>query len=264
MKIIAPGEIRPVVRVANYIETAPDAVWGPRAIPDIELILAISGDYELVTDESTVPVGPGQVLFVVPDERHTFRARPGGGRGRISCIHCELLPGARWSAGDYRLRPEPSLVTDAGGDPAVEQRFRRCAEVFSGYGHYRAEMLETVAREVWLGLAEVWAGRHPPALSARTRRMVEWLRARLAEPVSRRDLAREFFLTPERINALFRKELGISPTQFLHRERALFAHRMMQSEGLSAKEAAARAGFCDQFYFSKVFRKVMGVPPSRA
>jgi YesN/AraC family two-component response regulator len=23
-------------------------------------------------------------------------------------------------------------------------------------------------------------------------------------------------------------------------------------------------GFCDQFYFSKVFKKVMGVPPSRA
>jgi len=94
--------------------------------------------------------------------------------------------------------------------------------------------------------------------------MVEWLRARLAEPVSRRDLAGAFFLTPEHVNALFRKELGISPTQFLHRERVLLAHRLMQSEGLSAKEAAARAGFCDQFYFSKVFRKMMGVPPSRA
>jgi AraC-like DNA-binding protein len=224
----------------------------------------VSGEFEYLADDAATPVDPGQVLCIPPDERHTFRRRPGAGRGVISCIHCELLPGASWRAGDYRLRPEPGLVTDAGGDPAVEERFRRCAAVFSGYGHYRAEMLETVAREVWLGLAERWTGAPAPALSSRTRRMVDWLRARLAEPVSRRDLAAAFFLTPEHVNALFRKELGISPTQFLHRERVLLAHRLMQSEGLSAKEAAARAGFCDQFYFSKVFRKVMGVPPSRA
>jgi transcriptional regulator GlxA family with amidase domain len=94
--------------------------------------------------------------------------------------------------------------------------------------------------------------------------MVGWLRQHLTEPVSRRDLAARLYVTPEHINAMFKKELGISPTQFVHRERVLLANRLMLTEGLSVKEAAARTGFCDQFYFSKVFKKVMGVPPSRA
>jgi len=40
------------------------------------------------------------------------------------------------------------------------------------------------------------------------------------------------------------------------------AYQLIQHEGLSVKEAAPRVGFCDQFYFSKVFKRIMGVSPS--
>jgi AraC-like DNA-binding protein len=264
LKIIGPGDIRPVVKVANYFEPGPGASWGPRTIPDLELILVLAGKFEHVTDEAVTLVGPGQVLCIPPDERHTFRRRPEPGRAVMACVHSELLPGLSWRAGDYRLRPEPRTVTDVGVEPATEDRFRRCAEVFSGYGHYRAEMLETVAREIWLGLAERWVGAQAPRLSARMQEMICWLRDRLTEPVSRDRLARAFYMTPGHVNVLFRRELSTTPTQFVHRERVLLAHRLMRGEGLSAKQAAARVGFCDQFYFSRVFRKVMGTPPSRA
>jgi AraC-like DNA-binding protein len=44
----------------------------------------------------------------------------------------------------------------------------------------------------------------------------------------------------------------------------MWAHRLLTDEGLSVKETAARVGFDDAFYFSRVFKKVMGIPPSAA
>ena len=94
-------------------------------------------------------------------------------------------------------------------------------------------------------------------------RMVAYLRAHLCEQVSRRDLAREFSVTPEYVNALFKRELNVSPTQFVHRERALLAYRYLRDDRLSVKEVAARVGFSDPFYFSKVFKRLVGVSPSQ-
>jgi AraC-like DNA-binding protein len=124
-------------------------------------------------------------------------------------------------------------------------------------------LVQAIAREILIRLARRWAGDTAGGVTPRMERMMSWLRAHLEESVSRQDLAREFALTPEYVNALFKKELGITPTQFIHRERVLRASRHMQSRGLSVKQAAARVGFNDPSYFSKVFKRIMGVPPSR-
>ena len=38
---------------------------------------------------------------------------------------------------------------------------------------------------------------------------------------------------------------------------------MLKNSGLSIAEIAVSVGFFDQFYFSRVFKKVKGVPPSK-
>ena len=97
--------------------------------------------------------------------------------------------------------------------------------------------------------------------SSRMRLMVKFVRENISRLVTRQGLARQFSLTPEHINTIFKKELGVTPTQFVQREEALLALRLIRDEGLSVKEVAARVGFTDEFYFSKVFKKVMHVSP---
>jgi AraC-like DNA-binding protein len=87
--------------------------------------------------------------------------------------------------------------------------------------------------------------------------MVAHLRAHLDRKITRRSLAREFGITPEHVNALFKKQLGVTPTQFIHRERMQLAYRYLRDEGASVKEVATRVGFDDPFYFSRVFKRVM-------
>ena len=133
------------------------------------------------------------------------------------------------------------------------------------YTHYRDALVRSIYHQIWILLSEYWVTRPvSPHVSRRLQEMLDWLQAHLAEPVSRKDLARVFVLAPEYINALFKSEIGISPTQYIHRERAMWAHRLLVDDGLSVKQAAAAVGFNDPFYFSRVFKKVMGVAPSTA
>ena len=92
--------------------------------------------------------------------------------------------------------------------------------------------------------------------------MLDFLERHLTEHPTRLDLAREFHLTPQRINALFKEELGISPGEYVHRELAERGYALLHDEQLSVKETADRLGFSSAFYFSRVFRKVFGMPPS--
>lgn len=256
-------EIRPVVTVANYQEVARGRYWGERQIPDFELILIVEGRFAYETRTAPALIlTAGDVLLIPPLEWHTIRRLDKPAHAVFSCIHGELIPKARWGRGEYHFSPEPQRVTRIHGDAVIHDLFMRCRTVYEGYDKYREVLLETILKEIWVRLAGFWSGGASEDLSGRIKCMVSYLRAHLDKKITRRSLAREFGITPEHVNALFKKQLGVTPTQFINRERMQLAYRYLRDEGLSVKETAARVGFEDPFYFSRVFKRVMHRTPA--
>jgi AraC-like DNA-binding protein len=62
---------------------------------------------------------------------------------------------------------------------------------------------------------------------------------------------------------LFARFHDESPYQFLTRLRMRHAASLLLEGGLSVKDAARATGFADPFHFSRVFKSVHRVPPSR-
>jgi len=264
MRTCHPKDIHPLVTLANYHEVRGVRAWGGRTIHDMELILAVDGAFEYFDDvDGLVRHEPGQVLVIPPDRFHLYRVAEDCPKAFFSCIHMEPLAGRRLAEGCYRLSPAPRRLTDVSDDADLPELFRRAAVAFGGYGRYREELVSTIVKEIWLHLASHWAEPQGAETPGRTREMVRYLRKRLAEHPTRQDLADAFGLTPQYVNYLFRRELGTTPTKFVHRECVLRAYRLLREEGLSVQEAAERVGFDDPFHFSRVFKRVLGVPPSR-
>ena len=65
------------------------------------------------------------------------------------------------------------------------------------------------------------------------------------------------------LSRLFARFHGERPYQFLTRLRMEHAATLLLEQGLSVREAAAALGFGDPFHFSRVFKSVHHVPPSR-
>lgn len=57
--------------------------------------------------------------------------------------------------------------------------------------------------------------------------------------------------------------MSMSPNEYLTRFRIDEACVLLRSQGLSVSEAAFSSGFSDQLYFSRVFKRYKGVPPSK-
>lgn len=262
MRVLSIREICPVVRIANYIKVTPGATWPNRRIPDLELILVVSGEYEYVTEAHRHLLNEGDVLFIESGILHSKSMLSHCQQGLLSAIHLELLPNSSWLAGDYRLTPHPEIVTRVEDFDYLRGRFRRLAEVYQGYSPHREELTSAIAREILATLASHW---HPSArtqVTPRMQAMIDYIRVNLTHPISRLDLAQTFNVSPAYVNLLFQRELGTTPTAMIHRERVVAAYNLMFEHGLSVKETAKAVGFRDQFYFSRVFKRIMGYAPS--
>ena len=271
MQLIPPTAFRPVVRMANHHPVAPGQSWGPRTIPDLQLICPLSGSLFLRqeipggTDEQAEQrANPGQVLCILPDVLHTVGIVSKTVPGEISGMHLELIPDARWAAGDYRCDPLPPTVSTPTDISAVQAAFISAAEVFGSYRKLRDSLLSAIASEALIRLAVTWAPRVTPRASSKVAAMVAHIREHAVAGVDRHTLADVFDLTPEHVNALFRHELGLTPRDVLNHERCRIAYRLIHDEGLPVGDAAARAGYQDPYYFSRVFKAIYSVPPSKA
>ncbi len=69
-------------------------------------------------------------------------------------------------------------------------------------------------------------------------------------------------LGERRFNDLFKISFGVTPNRYIILTRVEFAKTLLGSGYLSISEIAEKSGFSDIYYFSKLFKKEVGVSPS--
>lgn len=265
MEIIKADEIEPDVRHVNYCSVARGSSWGPRRISDFEMLLVLSGCFEFTNHETGEHVvqEPGTLLVIYPDELHTYRLDPASRKeGFFSCIHLELRKDINRKKNPLRPHPFPRRLTNCLKDSTIQELFKKAEYENTCGGTYRDALLSLIVKEIWLRLSGKWAAPEEPGHSARLAEMIEFLRSKRLSHPGRAELAARFHLSPQHINLIFRRETGMSPVTFLHKELMRDAYNMLLIEQLSVKETADRLGFANQFYFSRVFKKIMGFPPA--
>ena len=91
----------------------------------------------------------------------------------------------------------------------------------------------------------------------------EYIRKHMTEPVTASVLAEEFGLVAPYLSKLFKEYSGYSPAQYIQKMRIERARALLESErNLLAKDIAEMVGYPNPLYFSKVFKKNVGVYPS--
>jgi AraC-like DNA-binding protein len=76
-----------------------------------------------------------------------------------------------------------------------------------------------------------------------------------------RDAARQCFVDPAYLARLFKRFAEESPLQLLNRLKMNRAAELLGNRDLLVKEAAEAVGFADPYHFSRVFKRVYGIPP---
>ncbi|EPC01348.1 hypothetical protein L861_12300 [Litchfieldella anticariensis FP35 = DSM 16096] len=109
---------------------------------------------------------------------------------------------------------------------------------------------------------------HPdlPANNAKRlnlRALDRFIQCHLSDRLTVADLARQACLSEAHFSECFRTQTGISPYQYLLRQRLGAVRHLLTSTRLPLSEIAAHTGFANQSALSHAFRRAYGHPPSQ-
>ena len=83
-----------------------------------------------------------------------------------------------------------------------------------------------------------------------------------ANTISLDDLAKEVNLSPPYLSELFKNETGETISNYIQRTRIEMAQHLLLTTMMNVTEVADAVGYADAKYFSRVFRKHLGIRPS--
>ena len=102
-----------------------------------------------------------------------------------------------------------------------------------------------------------------PATQERVAASIVWMKNHLAEPLRLAELASYSGLSIPHYTVLFRRQTGFSPIDWFNRLRIQWACELLDTTQSSVAEIARQAGFSDPYYFTRCFRRVVGIPPRK-
>jgi AraC-like DNA-binding protein len=223
----------------------------------------------VINDRPYVAVG-GDVVVVFPGDTHTAGWMPeevcvqyficlevsrsqatfmdirGPDARKMTCALLDLqsrhFPGTR--AMEDHLRSVVELQKKRKKDPLATSGIRT---------HILAVLLDVIA-------CAAGGGR---SMRPAIRELLESIDERLGNPMTVADMARTAGLSVSRFKAVFRREVGMPPMEYVTRRRIDAAMARLIGDGsVSATEVAMGLGFSSSQHFSTAFKRHVGVTPT--
>jgi AraC-like DNA-binding protein len=153
-----------------------------------------------------------------------------------------------------------SDASEAGGP------FRQLVREMAVERKYRSEALRIAAQSVIVEATRQFtahdgavdlARRHPAVAHAR-----ELLEYQCSRPWSLHSLANAVGVSPNHLSAIFSREVGLPPRQFLLRARLRRAEALLRETDVPVTDLALELGFSSSQHFATAFKQMTGMTPS--
>lgn len=239
---------------ADYLIDRPGFAW-------LALEFVVSGAGELVLGGKKETLKPGCWYVYGPGIPH--RIASSGDQPMVKCF-----VGFRGAAAESllaRLEMNPGAFSRCLKVEPIRRAFDLLIERGARNSRFSTEICETITRQILLTCADdavASSGTETPAYASYVRAK-EFIEANFLTVNSLEAVSQACQLDGPYLCRLFSRFHDESPYQFLIRLRMEHAGRLMLEGELSVKQAAVALGYVDPFHFSRVFKSVHRVPPSR-
>lgn len=91
--------------------------------------------------------------------------------------------------------------------------------------------------------------------------VIRYMYQHLHENLTLEEISEEVQLSKSYLNAVFKAQTGKSPVEFFIHLKMQEACKLLKSTDYYIYEVSSELGYTDQYYFSRIFKKVVGVSP---
>lgn len=267
--VVLPGPIQkaarrhPLLRSLHVTDAGffPDAVAHgverKRGAAGAVLIVCLAGQGWARIGAAASDVRAGQTILIAPDQPHSYGADPSDAWTIVwAHFHGEEL--AHW----WRLLalPKEGGVIQGGCRTPEQLELGRVHEqLAAGFDEPRQIAAASALR--W-SLAQLsGAGDSPGRERDEIEAVAAWMRENVGRRVTVRALARRAGISPAHFHHRFKQHTGFAPIDFFLRLKIRRACAMLDGTTWTVVRIASELGYQDAFYFSRLFRSIMGCPP---
>ncbi len=93
--------------------------------------------------------------------------------------------------------------------------------------------------------------------------IVKFIRDHINDRLTMNDLTNEACMSKTSFYRYFKRELGMSPNEFVLKERIKFAKSLLKNQDIQVNQVCFESGFDDCNYFIRAFKKIEGITPKQ-
>ena len=224
---------------------------------DYYLIYCVGGGLRIRLGGEEHFMRPGDMAIYPPNEDYWYEY---SGKGELFYYWAHFTGS---SAKEHILRAGLDIdkVITVGLDEDLASAFHSLMDAFliidaQHEGEAAGRLLVLLA-----ALARAATNRSVRLAVERVRRSLSYMESRYSEPITVTELAAMEFMSVSHYNAIFRACTGFSPKEYLIRLRMNNAMEILTRTDLSVAQVAADVGCSDPQYFSRLFKKYIGLSP---
>lgn len=125
-----------------------------------------------------------------------------------------------------------------------------------------SDTLEMLGWKLKAFLQTVHTMDEPKGNEMKLRMINDYINKHLSENITSIDVAQHLFLNPSYFSRYFKRMTGENFTDYVHRLKMRIASKWLEQKDETIEIVALKLGYSDRTYFSKVFKKYIGVTPS--
>ena len=269
--VLAEASLHPLVRSAYPT----DIGWFPSAAHHYRervdgagqdhLMMCVKGHGYAVIDGQEAHLRAGELLIIPRNTRHIYWAAEDN-PWSIYWVHFLGVDAGYYI--DRIPRSGQPVPIDPAAQAEAARLFRYCLDAL--YGGYGLPALIYAAQSVQHILSLLLYRNQALPMEQRKKHrragfdaIVAFMQSNLQEPLRLQDFAREAGMSASHFSELFRVQTGRSPMAYFIDIRMRHACRLLDLSNQPIKSVAIECGYRDPYYFSRVFKKVMGSSPKR-
>lgn len=215
------------------------------------LYFIVEGSGEIISKSKTVPVKPGHVYFI-----------PRGSTWDLKCfseVHKFFIDFNLLTInGDLVFMEDASILER----PFPVQNIRSLIDCYLSDHVEEAFYLKSVIYQCVADMLLAGNIRQPATVySPLVLNTIKYIQKNLSLELSVTKLAEKAFVSKAYLSTQFKKEVGLSLGQYIDSQIIFRAKIELEQHKLSIAEISNKFGFCDQFYFSRFFKKHTGESP---
>ncbi len=204
----------------------------------------------------------GEVLFVQPsiahgygsDDKSPWSIQWAHFRGNLALSYLDLM----------NITPDKP-IRNIGIQPGISNLFSEALNVMkSGYSLYHLVKISAMIQQALSQIAFSTTYSPPQGtIGLHVGNVIEFMLTNITERCTLDDFASQACLSRSYFSRQFREKTGYAPVEYFIRLKIQRACELLETTSMTVGQISRSLGYGDQYYFSRIFKKIVGTHPTQ-